>query len=82
MEISKKQERAIVHLEKNGQHYYYGSVTAMFEHWTAEELGVNYRKLRDMRISTVGGYTNDKCVIRVGQLIVSSARQKISKKKQ
>lgn len=80
--MDKVKSLKVVHLEKGGQHYYYGSVTAVFEHWTAEELGVNYRKLRDMRISTVGGYTNDKCVIRVGQLIVSSARQKISKKKQ
>ena len=75
--MDKVKSLKVVHLEKGGQHYYYGSVTAMFEHWTAEELGVNYRKLRDMR-----GYTNDKCVIRVGQLIVSSARQKVSKRKQ
>ena len=69
----------VVHLEKEGQHYYYGSITAMFEHWSADQLGVNYRKLRDMRISTVGGYTNDKCVIRVGKLIVSTARKKTEK---
>jgi len=79
--MAKVKTLKVVHLEKGGQHYYYGSVTAMFEHWTDEDLGVNYRKLRDMRISTVGGYANDECVIRVGQLVVSSARQNISKSK-
>lgn len=69
----------VVHLEKDGQHYYYGSITSLFEHWDAEQLGVNYRKLRDMRISTVGLFTNDKCTIRVGRLIVSTAR--LNKKK-
>ena len=65
----------IVHLEFEGNHYYYGSTTAMFQHWTADQLGVNYRKLRDMRISSVGFFQNDKCTIRVGELIVSTARK-------
>lgn len=77
--MTKEKIIKVVHLEKNGQHYYYGSITALFEHWDSEQLGVNYRKLRDMRISTVGFYQSNKCIIRVGKLIVSTARKKSEK---
>ena len=66
----------VVHLEINGEHYYYGSITALCENWNPEQIGVNYRLLRDMRISSVGYYKNDKCIIRVGKLVVSSARKR------
>ena len=77
--MANEKKNKIIHLEIDGQHYYYGSVTALFENWDAEKLGVNYRKLRDMRISSIGKYENDKCIIRVGKLIVSTAR--LNKKK-
>lgn len=66
----------VVHLEINGEHYYYGSITALCENWNPEQIGVNYRVLRDMRISSVGYYKNSKCIIRVGKLVVSSARKR------
>lgn len=69
----------VVHLELDGRHYYYGSITALFEYWNPEQLGVNYRKLRDMRISTHGYYSNEKCTIRIGGLMVSSKRKNSSK---
>lgn len=75
--MAKEKIIKVVHLEKDGQHYYYGSITALFEHWDAEQLGVNYRKLRDMRISTVGFYQSDKCIIRVGKLTVSTAKKNL-----
>lgn len=74
--MTKEKTIKVVHLERDGQNYYYGSITALFEHWTADQLGVNYRKLRDMRISTVGLYQNDLCTIRVGKLVLSTARKK------
>jgi hypothetical protein len=77
--MDKEKTVKVIHLEIKGEHYYYGSVTALFEHWSADQLGVNYRKLRDMRISSAGGYSNDKCIIRVGRLIVSTARNKSGK---
>lgn len=69
----------VVHLEINGEHYYYGSITALCENWNSEQIGVNYRTLRDMRINTVGFYQNSKCTIRIGKLEVSSARKKTKK---
>lgn len=33
MEAKKKQERAVVHLEKDGQHHYYGKPKALCDHW-------------------------------------------------
>ena len=42
----KKQERAIVHLEKDGQHYYYGNLKALTDHWDKDAIGVSYTYLR------------------------------------
>lgn len=39
MEAKKKQERAIVHLEKEGQHYYYGNLKALCDHWGKDASG-------------------------------------------
>ena len=35
----KKQERAIVHLEKDGKHYYYGNLKALTDHWDKDAIG-------------------------------------------
>jgi hypothetical protein len=51
MEAKKKQERAIVHLEKDGQHYYYGNLKALCDHWDKDALGVWYAYLRNYGIS-------------------------------
>lgn len=69
---SKKQERAIVHLEKDGRHYYYGNLKALTDHWPKDSLGVSYSYLKNLNITEEKPYINDKCTIRRGYIITSS----------
>ena len=79
MQDKKKQERAIVHLEKNGHHYYYGNLKAMTDHWGKDAIGISYTYLKNLNITEDRPYQNDKCVIRRG-IIITSERAKESKK--
>ena len=45
MEEKKKQERAIVHLEVEGKHYYYGNLKALCDHWSKDKIGVCVTRL-------------------------------------
>ena len=71
----KKQERAVVHLEKDGQHYYYGNLKALTDHWDKNSIGVSYTYLKNLNISGDKPFVNDKCVIRRG-IIITSGRKK------
>ena len=79
MEENKKQERAIVHLEKDGKHYYYGNLKALTDHWDKEAIGVSYQYLKNLNISEEKPFSNGRCIIRRG-IIVTSVR--ISKSKE
>ena len=76
MEPKKKQERAIVHLEKDGQHYYYGNLKALTDHWDKDAIGVGYAYLRNYGISEEKTFRNNKCIIRKG-IIMTSPRKKL-----
>lgn len=71
MEEKKKQERAVVHLEKDGRHYYYGNLKALTDHWDKEAIGVSYTYLKNLKISVNKPFRNDKCIIRRGTIITS-----------
>ena len=81
MEPKKKQERAIVHLEKDGQHYYYGNLKALTDHWDKDAIGVSYTYLKNLNIPEDKPYRNDKCIIRRG-IIITSERTTDAKKQQ
>ena len=72
MEAKKKQERAIVHLEKDGKHYYYGNLKALTDHWGKDAIGVSYSYLKNLNISEDKPYRNAKCIIRRGTIITSN----------
>lgn len=71
MEEKKKQERAIVHLEIDGRHYYYGNLKALCDHWSKEEIGVSYAYLKNLNITEEKPFANKKCIIRRGVIITS-----------
>lgn len=75
MDTSKKQERAVVHLEKDGHHYYYGNLKALTDHWNKDAIGVTYAYLKNLNISTDKPYQSDKCVIRRGILVTSPKKK-------
>ena len=72
MAVTKKKERALVHLEIDGRHYYYGNLKALTDHWPKETLGVSYTYLKNLNIDEDKPYRNNKCVIRRGVIITSS----------
>lgn len=74
MEEKKKQERAVVHLEIDGKHYYYGNLKALCDHWGKDKIGVSHSYLKNLNISEETPFNNGKCIIRRG-LIVTSIRK-------
>jgi len=75
MEAKKKQERAIVHLEMDGRHYYYGNLKALTDHWPKDVIGVGYGYLKNLNITDDKPYRNDSCVIRRGIIVTSKKKQ-------
>lgn len=71
MDHKTKQIRAIVHLEKEGQHYYYGNLKALTDNWSKEDIGVSYSYLKNLNIPYDKPYQNEKCIIRRGVIITS-----------
>ncbi len=67
----KKQERAVVHLEMDGKHYYYGNLKAICDNWTKDDLGVAYNYLKNYNMSPEKPYIGKKCIIRKGIIITS-----------
>lgn len=65
-------ERTVVHLEKDGQHYYFGSIANIFEYFTPQQLGISYGSLRNYGLSSEKPYSNAKCTIRRGVLLQKS----------
>jgi hypothetical protein len=72
-----KQIRAIVHLEKDGQHFYYGTLKALTDNWDKDSIGVSYSYLKNLNISFNKPYKNDKCIIRRGVIVTSSRKKGI-----
>lgn len=77
MEDKKKQERAIVHLEVDGKHYYYGNLKALCDNWGKDKIGVSHSYLKNLNISEESPFSNGKCVIRRGILVTSPKKKYI-----
>lgn len=74
------QARKIFHVEVlqpvDGQtHFYFGSKAAIFQHFTPEQIGVSYKTLRNIGSIKTQPFSNNKCIIRQGELIASNARR-------
>lgn len=60
----------IVHLHLNDpvdgkQDYYFGSLAAIYDLFSSEQLGITYGSLTTRSIGNGGLYTNKRCSIRV-----------------
>ena len=76
-ETTMAQERQVIHLQKGEEHYYYGSVAAMYDHFTKEEIGISYGSIRNFGLSPEKPYRNEKTgiIIRVGVLIAKEGNR-------
>ena len=66
----KGQTRKVVHLEYDGEHRYFGSITALSEKFGKDKIGIGYGGLVNALRLTPGVYRNKKCIVRVGTLEV------------
>lgn len=71
MDHKTKQIRTVVHLEIDGQHYYYGNLKALTNDWGKDIIGVSYSYLKNLNIATDKPFRNEKCIIRKGVLLTS-----------
>lgn len=56
--------------------YYFGSIAAIFDHFTPSELGVSLARLYDVAITPEKPYKNDMCIIRKGVLVRKKTNRK------
>ena len=70
MLVNGKQERAVIHLELNGKHYYYGNLKALCDSWDKDDIGIAYNYLKNYGISEDKPYIGKKCIIRKGAIIL------------
>ncbi len=69
--------RTVVHVEMvNGQHHYFGSLAAIYEHLSKEEVGISYGSLRNFGLSPENPYRNKFCTIRRGVLLTIPKKAK------
>ena len=72
-----QQERQVIHLQLGEEHHYFGSVAAMYDHYTKERIGISYGSIRNYGLTPEKPYRNDKTgvVIRVGVLITKEGNR-------
>jgi len=69
---TQKQHFKVIHIELNEsfqgkKHYYFGSKTAIYEHFTHEQVGISLESLWNVDLEA-GEYKNRLCTIRIGIL--------------
>jgi hypothetical protein len=77
-----KFEKKVIHLIIKGttraadNHYYFGSVACIYEHFSAEEIGITYGSLRNYGISENNPYENNQVIILQGKLLTKDRQNK------
>ncbi len=72
-----QQERQVIHLQKGDEHYYFGSMAAIYDPFTKDDIGISYGSIRNYGLSPSKPYKNQKTgvVIRVGTLIAKEGNR-------
>lgn len=70
-------DRKIIHLHFNsdGSDHYFGSIAAIYNVFTKDEIGISYGSLRNYRLSPDRPYINDMAVIKEGILITAQGER-------
>lgn len=77
----KRNGENIIHVEFTsgplaGQHRYFGSIIAIYDQFTREEIGIAYQRLIRKKLSSFNPYQNKKCIIRRGEIHRKPANRK------
>lgn len=64
-------ERRIIHLyvKETNTHHYFGCLSAIYDYFDKEQLGITYSSLRTRGINKLGIYENKKIIVRYGYLL-------------
>ena len=68
-------QRKVIHLHKDGEDHYFGSLSAIFSVFSKEDIGIGYGALRNVGITPEHPYSNGKVVIKEGVLISASGNR-------
>lgn len=73
--------RKLYHIEFNNEidgkrHYYFGSKSAIYQHFSTEQVGITYNTLRNLGDMSKKPYINSLCIIRQGELVASQSSEK------
>lgn len=68
-------DRKVIHLHKDGEDYYFGSLSAIFSVFSKEDIGIGYGALRNYGITPEHPYLNGKVVIKEGVLISAAGNR-------
>lgn len=73
----KNQQRQVIHLyiKDSEEHFYFGSIPALFQHFTSEQLGISQQSLYNRWREEP--WENDKITLRKGRLLTT--RRKTAK---
>lgn len=66
---NKIKEINVIHLEIEGEHYYFGSLKKLTDTFGKDVLGIGYNSLRNVHLSPDNPYSNGRCIIRKGKLV-------------
>jgi hypothetical protein len=62
-------DRKVIHLQKDDEDYYFGSISAIYSIFSKDDIGISYGSLRNFVITPEHPYSNGKVVIKEGVLI-------------
>lgn len=73
----KKERKVIhVHVKDRDNHYYFGSIRAIYDVFDSVDIGLMYQSLINYYADNdVDVYENSKCIIRRGALITTPTRR-------
>lgn len=80
---TEKKERAIIHVydKIKDEHFYFGSMKAIYDILSERDIGISYGYLRNIALKVGGKFENKFCIIRKGVLHISKTKRERMKKK-
>lgn len=69
-------DRKVIHLHKDGEDCYFGSLSAIYSVFTKEDIGIGYGALRNYGITSERPYSNSKVTIKEGVLISAKTERR------
>ena len=77
-----KFSKTVIHLiikgdtRSNDQHFYFGRVACIYDHFSIDQIGITYGSLRNYGVSEDKPYENRNVIIRKGKLLSKDQKKK------